>query len=51
MFRRKRPSTGVILLRMGADPGDRLKAIEEIIKRVKGKFVTVNDGRFKVREF
>lgn len=53
VFRLRRPSRGVILLRMSTtDPTRRFQLLEKILKLidVRGKFVVVRDDVVKLRE-
>lgn len=51
VFRLKRPTSGVILLRtMTTDPNKIFEMIEGILDKAEGKFIVVKENRTRVRE-
>ena len=52
IFRLKKPSTGVILIRTSTtDPNKRLDLLLKVLKRTdpNGKFIVIKDGAIKIR--
>jgi len=51
IFRLKRPTTGVILLRtLTTDPDKRFEMVKGILDKTEGKFIVVKESGIRVRE-
>jgi predicted nuclease of predicted toxin-antitoxin system len=51
VFRLRKPTKGVILLRIGVDPEKRLKALVKLLKRyeITGKFAVLKEDSVRIR--